>query len=57
MKVVKAAKELSRDELLDIFEVIHKQYLIRDNLFKRLLRYMTENGMGLPPFEELLKNK
>jgi len=57
MKVVKAAKELSRDELLDIFEVIHKQYLIRDNLFKRLLRYMTENGIGLPPFEELLKNK
>ena len=57
LKACDAAKKLDKEELLDIFETVHKQYLIRDNLFKNLLKYCGTNGLMLPPFDELLASK
>ena len=57
LKACEAAKKLDKDELLDIFEVVHKQYLIRDNLFRKLLKFCTSNGLMLPDMAELLRSK
>ena len=56
LKACEAAKKLDKEELLDIFETVHKQYLIRDNLFRKMLKFCTGQGVMLPPIEELLKS-
>ena len=57
LKACEAARKLDKEELLDIFEVVHKQYLIRDNLFRKLLKFCTSNGLMLPDMAELLRSK
>jgi hypothetical protein len=41
----------------DVFESVHKQYLIRNSLFSRLASWCARNGVVLPAFEELLSPK
>jgi hypothetical protein len=53
-RVMIDAAKLDRDQLLDIFEMVHKQYLIRSNLFSRLARWCAQNSVILPGFDELL---
>ena len=56
LKACEAAKKLDKEELLDIFETVHKQYLIRDNLFRKMLKFCQRQGVMLPPIDELLKS-
>lgn len=49
------AKKLSKEELLDLFEFVHKQYQLNHRLFKTLMRWCVLEGIGLPSFSDLLK--
>jgi hypothetical protein len=53
-RVMVDAAKLDRDQLLDIFESVHKQYLIRSHLFSRLASWCAKNSVILPGFDELL---
>lgn len=56
-RVMMDAKKLSKEELLQIFEGVHKQYLLRSHLFARLVEWCASNKIILPSFEELLAPK
>ena len=56
LKACEAARKLDKEELIDIFETVHKQYLIRDNLFRKMLKFCTSQGVMLPPIDELLRS-
>ena len=51
------ARKLDKEDLLEIFEAIHKQYQIRDRLFSALVNWCVRSGVLLPPFSELLEPK
>jgi thiol-disulfide isomerase/thioredoxin len=56
-RVMMDAKKLSKEELLQIFEGVHKQYLLQSHLFARLASWCASNKIILPSFEELLTPK
>ena len=56
-RVMTDAAKLNRDQLLEVFEGVHKQYLILSNLFARLASWCARNSVVLPAFDELLAPK
>jgi hypothetical protein len=50
------AKKLGKDELLDLFEHVHKQYLVNHRLFKSLMKWCVSSGFDLPSFNTLLSD-
>lgn len=56
-RVMMDAKKLNKEQLLEVFEGIHRQYLLRSHLFARLASWCASNKVILPSFEELLKPK
>lgn len=56
-RVVGDFAKLDRDQMLEIFEGVHKQYLIRNHLFSRLASWCAKTGVVLPGFDELLAPK
>lgn len=56
-RVMQDARKLDKDQLLEIFEEIHSQYLLRNHLFSRLASWCAHNGVLLPSFQELLEPK
>ena len=50
-------QKLSKEDLLDMFSAIHKMYLIKNNLFNKLLKYCMSQGVLLPDLSELLNSK
>lgn len=49
--------KLDRDQMKEVFENVHKQYLIRNHLFSRLASWCAQNNVLLPGFDELLAPK
>ncbi len=56
-RVVGDFAKLDRDQMMEIFEGVHKQYLIRNHLFSRLASWCARSGVVLPGFDELLTPK
>lgn len=56
-RVMMDARKLSKEDLLKIFEDVHKQYLLRNHLFARLAAWCAGNKIILPSLDELLKPK
>lgn len=56
-RVMMDAKKLDKEQLLEIFEIVHKQYQIRGHLFSRLSSWCAHNSVVLPSFSELLEPK
>ena len=56
LKLMHDIHELDRDDLLVVVAAIHKQLLIKDNLFNKLLKWCNHQGVTLPPLEELLES-
>lgn len=56
-RVMMDARKLSKEDLLKIFEDVHKQYLLRNHLFARLAAWCARNKIILPSLDELLKPK
>ena len=55
-RVMMDARKLSKEDLLEIFQIIHKQYLIRGRLFKELSSWVARNQITLPALDELLSS-
>ena len=49
--------KLDREQMKEVFESVHKQYLIRNSLFSRLASWCARNGLTLPALDELLSPK
>jgi hypothetical protein len=47
------ARKLDREELLDILEIVHANYLVRGGLFLRLSKWCQQQGYPLPEAEEI----
>jgi hypothetical protein len=48
------AKKLDKEELLEIFESVHKQYLIKTRLLNCLIKWCTKSNVMLPDIASLL---
>lgn len=53
--IMRDAGKLDKEQLLEIFGVVHKQYQLRSHLFSKLIRWCARNQVTLPPFAELLE--
>jgi hypothetical protein len=51
------AEKLDKEELLDILNIVHTNYLIRNGMFKKLVKLCIEKGVSLPPMSELWDQK
>lgn len=53
--IMRDANKLDKEQLLEIFGVVHKQYQLRNHLFSRLVNWCARNQVVLPAFSELLE--
>ena len=54
-RVLLEIQKLSKDELVPVFEAMHKQLLVKSNLFNKMIRWCASTPEGLPDIQELLK--
>ena len=47
------AEKLDKEQLLEILDIVHTNYLIRNGMFKKLVRHCIKEGVSLPPMSEL----
>jgi hypothetical protein len=52
-RVKASAEKLDKDKLIEILEIIHTNYLVRSKMFKNLVKYCAQQGVVLPPINEL----
>ena len=52
-KVKAGAEKLDKKQLIEILEIIHTNYLIRSKMFKNLVKHCGQQGVVLPPINEL----
>lgn len=54
-RVMSSAEKLDKDDLLKIFDMVHKQCQLNKRLFSQLLKHCASAGVELPPLNELLE--
>ena len=54
-RVMADAAKLDKDDLLKIFDMVHKQSQLNKRLFSQLLKHCASEGVELPPLNELLE--
>jgi hypothetical protein len=47
------AEKLDKDKLIEIIDIVHTNYLIRSKMFKNLVKHCAQQGVVLPPINEL----
>lgn len=47
------AEKLDKEQLVEIVDIVHSNYLIRNKMFKNLIKHCTKQGISLPPINEL----
>jgi len=52
-RVIQDARKLDKEQLLSIFEDVHRLYLVKGGLFTRLVNWCSRTGVMLPSFAEL----
>ena len=52
-RVKAGAEKLDKKELIEILEIIHTNYLIRSKMFKNLVKHCAQQGVVLPPINQL----
>lgn len=55
--LMKQADKASREQLLEVLNVAHQNYLIQKKLFNNLLLHCARSGIHPPPLQELLAPK
>lgn len=56
-RVMLDAKKLDKEQLLEIFDSMHQQYLLRNKLFTNLTSWCVRNRIELPPLNELFEDR
>lgn len=54
-RVMADAAKLDKDDLLKIFDMVHKQSQLNKRLFSQLLKHCASAGVELPPLCDLLE--
>ena len=47
-------RKLENEQLIEIGDIIHTNYLVRDRMFNKLVSHCIRNGYKLPAFSTLL---
>jgi len=53
-RVLRDARKLDKEQLIEVFEMIHRQHLLHKRLFSALSSWCVRSGVMLPPLTELL---
>jgi len=53
-QVLMDAKKLEKEDLFKLFDMVHKQSLVRNRLFSCLVKHCVRTGVILPSFDTLL---
>jgi hypothetical protein len=48
------AKKLDKEELLEIFEQVHKQYLFKTRFLNCMIKWCAKSGVALPDIKLVL---
>ena len=48
-------EKLDRDSVMEIFDIVHMNYLVRGALFSKICSHCMKNGVDLPPLDELMR--
>lgn len=56
-RVMMDAKKLDKEQLIEIFDAMHQQYLLRSKLFSNLICWCARSGVELPPLTDLFEDK
>ena len=57
VKLMNDAQKASKEQLMEVLDIAHKNYLIQRKLFNNLLLYYARSGIHPPPLQELLEPK
>lgn len=52
-KVTNGCKKLGKEELEEIIDIVHTNYLVKAGMFKRLVEHCVRRGYKLPPMSDL----
>ena len=55
--LMRSANQANKEQLLEVLDVAHKNYLIQRKLFNNLLLHCARSGIHPPPLQELLEPK
>ncbi len=56
-RVVDGCKNLENTELLEIVDIVHTNYLVRNEMFNKLVSYCIKKGVTLPPMSSLITER
>lgn len=46
--------KVDKEGILEVIELLHANYLIKDALFKKLVLWVLDQGLELPPLDQIL---
>jgi|APGre2960657404_1045060.scaffolds.fasta_scaffold00440_14 hypothetical protein len=53
-RIMQDAKKTNHDELLEIFDNVHQQLLLKNKMFTSLVTWCARSGTMLPPITDLI---
>lgn len=56
-RFLNGAGKLDKEGLVEIADIVHTNYLIRNEMFRKLVRHCVAKGYELPAFSELFKHR
>jgi len=56
-RVLDSCKSLDKKELTEILGIVHTNYLVKTEMFKKLVAYCISRGYDLPPMSSLFEKR
>tara|TARA_B100000902_G_scaffold209811_1_gene199652 strand:+ start:1805 stop:2050 length:246 start_codon:yes stop_codon:yes gene_type:complete len=56
-RVMDGCNKLGKEELTEIVDIVHTNYLVKTEMFRKLVAYCIANGYNLPPMSTLFDKR
>ena len=56
-RVLDSCKNLEKEELAEIVDIVHTNYLVKTEMFRKLVGYCISKGFELPPMSSLFEKR
>jgi hypothetical protein len=56
-RVLDSCKKLEKEELAEIVDIVHTNYLVKTEMFRKLVSYCISKGFQLPPMSSLFEKR
>lgn len=53
-RMMQETKKIKHEELIEIFDTVHQQLLLKNKMFTSLITWCVRSGMVLPPITDLI---